>query len=215
MIRTRSSPGGNLAESTPCRGVLFVLEGPSAVGKNTVMRRVMGKMPELRQLPTITTRAKRQDEQQGREHFFVTPDEFHTMIARHALVEYQEVYPGTFYGTPRQPMQEALDSQKKMIADIDVVGASKVKEAFSRDVVLIFVAPPSLDVLEARMRQRGDATEEEIAKRIARAPFEMKYADKSDYRVVNDRLENTVETVVEIIHQELTKRGCAQPISKT
>jgi guanylate kinase len=213
MIETTSLPGGNLAESTPCRGVLFVLVGPSAVGKNTVMKGVMEQLPELRQLPTATTRPIRHNEQQGREHFFVTLDEFRNMIANQELIEYQEVYPGTFYGTPRKPMQEALDAGKKIIADIDVVGAGKVKAAFSHDVVLIFVAPPDMDTLEKRIRQRGDASEEEIANRLARASFEMKYADRCDYRVVNDTLDQTVEAVLHIVRQELIKRNCAQSFS--
>jgi guanylate kinase len=198
-----------LAESTPCRGVLFVLVGPSAVGKNTVMKGVMEQLAELRQLPTATTRPIRHGEQQGREHFFVTLDEFRRMIANQELIEYQEVYPGTFYGTPRKPMQEALDAGKKIIADIDVVGAGKVKAAFPREVVLIFIAPPSLDTLEKRLRKRGGVSEEEIRDRLARASFEMAYSDKCDYRVVNDRLENTVETVVEIVRQELGRRDHA------
>lgn len=173
----------------------------------------MEKVPELRQLPTITTRSIRQNEQHGREHFFVTEDEFRAMIANHALIEYQEVYPGKFYGTPRRPMQEALDAQKKIIADIEVVGASKLKEAFSSDVVLIFIAPPSLDTLEKRLRKRGNMSEEDISKRAERWPFEMKYADRCDYRVVNDELDHTVEKVVNIIRQELSKRDCSQPLS--
>jgi guanylate kinase len=211
MTVAHSSSGGNLAESTPCRGVLFVLVGPSAVGKNTVMTRVMEKLPELRQLPTMTTRPIRHNEQQGREHFFVTSDEFRDMIAKHALVEYQEVYPGKFYGTPRQPMQEALDAQKKIIADVDVVGASKLKQAFSSEVVLIFIEPPDLATLEKRLRMRGHVSEEEVTRRLARAPFEMAYSDKADYRVVNDTLEHTIDEVVNIIKQELSKRDCSQP----
>ncbi len=201
-----------MAESTPCRGVLFVLVGPAGVGKNTTMARVMEKMPPIRQLPTMTTRAIRPNEQQGREHHFVTLDEFRDMISRQALIEYQEVYPGKFYGTPRQALQEALDAQKKMIADIDVVGASKLKAAFPNEVVLIFIAPPSLDTLEKRLRKRGNMPEEEISKRLARASFELGYADHSDYRVINDRLDQTVQAVVEIIGKELNKRDCVSSL---
>src|SRR5258706_3693137 len=125
-MTTKPSPrGGNLAEKTSCKGVLFVLVGPSAVGKNTIMAGVMSQVPQLSQLPTATTRAIRNTEQHGREHLFVSPSEFRDMIDNNALVEYQEVYPGKFYGTPRSAMQNALDSQKTLIADIEVVGASK------------------------------------------------------------------------------------------
>lgn len=211
--RAVSQYGGRLAESTPCHGVLFVLVGPSAVGKNTVMKRVMAKLPELRQLPTVTTRPIRKDEQQGREHYFVSLDDFRDMSANHELIEYQEVYPGWFYGTPRKLLIEAFEAQKKMIADIEVVGASKLKEEFPDRVVLIFMAPPSLDTLEQRLRSRGNMSEDEIAKRRERASFEMSYADRCDYRVTNDRLEPTVGAVLDIITGELIRRDCSQPFS--
>jgi guanylate kinase len=201
-------PGDKLAESVPCKGLLFVLVGPAGVGKNSIMGSVMHSLPQLRQLPTITTRAKRHNEQHGREHYFVNGDEFDEMVSTEALIEYQEVYPGKFYGTPRQPMQEALDAREKLIADIDVVGATKLKAAFPHNVVLIFIAPPNLDDLEKRLRNRGNMSEDEIAKRLERSLFEMSYAKECEYRVVNDTLENAAEQVVTIIHQELHKHNC-------
>jgi guanylate kinase len=203
-------PGGNLAESTRCKGALFVLVGPSAVGKNTIMTRVMSQRPQLRQFPTMTTREKRSNEEQGREHFFVTLDEFRKLLADNALIEHQEVYPGKFYGTPRQQMQTLLDAGRTMIADIDVLGASKLKEAFPDRVILIFIEPPTPDDLEKRLRERGNMSEEEIAKRLERAAFELKFAEKCEYRVVNDTLEHSVEKVIEIVDAELVKRDCVQ-----
>src|SRR3954454_11100127 len=94
MSNSPSPLGGSLAEKTSCKGVLFVLVGPSAVGKNTIMGRVMEQVPQLSQLPTATTRAKRTNEEHGREHVFVSLDQFHDMIAKDALIEHQEVYPG-------------------------------------------------------------------------------------------------------------------------
>src|SRR5207253_8589286 len=156
MANPNASPhGGNLAEKTTCKGVLFVLVGPAGVGKNTIMAGAMSQIPQLSQLPTATTRPKRYTEQHGREHLFISLDEFREMIAKDALIEFQEVYPGKFYGTPRRTMQEALDARKALVADIEVVGASKLKEAFQDRVVRIFIAPPSLDDLEKRLRKRG------------------------------------------------------------
>jgi guanylate kinase len=201
-------PGDNLVESVRCKGLLFVLCGPAGVGKNSIMGSAMSNLPQLRQLPTLTTRAKRPNEQHGREHYFVNGDQFDEMVANHALVEYQEVYPGKFYGTPRQPMQEALDATEKLIADIDVVGAKKLKEAFPNNVVLIFIAPPSLDDLETRLRHRGNMSEDEIGKRLQRSLFEMSYAKECEYRVVNDTLDNAAAQVIEIIRQEMHKHNC-------
>jgi guanylate kinase len=201
-------PGGNLAENTPCRGALFVLVGPSAVGKNTIMVNVMAKRPQLSQLPTMTTRAIRPNEQPGREHFFITLDEFRELVANGSLIEHQEVYPGKFYGTPRQQTQGAFDNQRTLIADIEVLGAGKLKEAFPDRVILIFIAPPGVSDLEKRLRARGGVSEEEIARRLERASFELSFSEKCDYRVVNDSLEQSVSAVVDIVDKELIKRGC-------
>ncbi len=198
-----------MTEIAPCQGVLFVLVGPSGVGKNAIMQGVLKKVPRLRQFPTMTTRPKRPDEQQGEQHFFVTLDEFRQMIAQGAFVEYQEVYSGKYYGTPRQHLQDALDASKMLIADIEVLGADKVKAAFPDRVVPIFIAPPSLTDLERRLRKREKTSEEEIAQRLARAPFELSYARQCDYCVVNDTLDQTIDAVAEIVQQELNRRGCA------
>jgi guanylate kinase len=210
-----SQRGGTVAENAPAEGVLFILVGPAGVGKSTIMTRVMAALPQVRQLPTMTTRPMRPTEQQGREHYFVTVEEFRSLIGNQALIEYQEVYPGTFYGMPRQIMQDSLNAQKKMIADIEVVGAGKIKAAYPDHVVLIFVAPPSLDALEKRLRQRGHMSEEEISKRLDRASFELGYPDQYDYRIINDTLEHSVEAVTGIIRDELARRGCAQPSSES
>ena len=197
-----------MAENAPGKGVLFILVGPAGVGKNTIMAQVMAALPQVRQLPTMTTRPVRLTEQQGREHHFVTVEEFRDLIDKQALIEYQEVYPGTFYGMPRQILQDALHAQKQMIADIDVVGAGRIKAAYPEHVVLIFVAPPSLDDLEKRLRKRGHMSEAEIGERVDRAAFELGYPDQYDYRIINDTLERAVEGVARIIHDELARRGC-------
>jgi guanylate kinase len=187
---------------------MFVLVGPAGVGKNTIMGGVKARLPQLEQLPTITTRQPRPTEKEGREHFFVDQAVFQQMVTDEALIEYQEVYPGKFYGTPRAGMQAALDDGKTLIADIDAVGAGKLQAAFPDRVVLIFIMPPDKDDLEERLRARGNMSEEEIATRLKRASLELSLAEQSDYRIVNDVLDRSVEDVCRIIHDELTRRNC-------
>ncbi|MEP7289813.1 MAG: guanylate kinase [Chloroflexota bacterium] len=194
-----------MIENVPPNGVLIVLVGPAGVGKNTIMKQVMEKLP-VRQMPTVTTRPMRPNEEEGREHYFVSLDEFRQKIADKSLVEWQEVYPGTYYGTPHYQMQAALDSGENLVADIEVLGATELKKAFPNNVVLIFIAPPDLNDLDRRLRTRGHMSEDEIAERLKRANFELKFAEKSDYRVVNDDLESSVQKVTEIINQELLKQ---------
>ncbi len=194
-----------LTETRTLNGILFVLVGPAGVGKNAIMKRVMEKL-SIHQLPTITTRSIRIGEQEGREHHFVTLERFKEMIADNALIEHQEVYPGKFYGTPRKPMQTALAEGKNLVADIEVVGAQALKEAFPDNVTLIYIAPPSIEDLERRLRIRGQMSEEEIQTRLKRVPFELSFADHCDYQVVNDDLEKSIEAVAEIIQKKLDEQ---------
>lgn len=161
------------------------------------------RFPQLRQLPTVTTRGPRPNEQEGRQHFFVTLDRYNEMITHDELIEHQEVHPGLFYGTPRFHTEQALSANELLIADIDIYGALALKAAFSDQVVTIFIKPPSLEVLEARMRKRGDVSEEELKKRLARVLLELAFADRCDYQVVNDTFEQCLAEVTEIIRREL------------
>src|SRR5262249_31390449 len=157
----------------------------SGVGKNEIMRGLLAQYPSLRQLATATTRPMRETEQQGREHLFVSPETFQDMITHGDLVEYQEVYQGWFYGTPRGATQQAFSAGGKLSADIEVLGAKALKAAFPENAVSIFIAPPDLKTLEIRLSKRGHMTPEEIVKRLARAPFELEYASQCDYHVIN------------------------------
>jgi guanylate kinase len=197
--------GGSVVDNHFLTGSLFILVGPSGVGKNMIMKGVQSRLPVLRQMPTATTRAIREGEQEGREHFFVTLERFSQMIAEQALIEHQEVYPGTYYGTPRPGLQKALELDEKLIADIDVLGAMAIKDAFPENVILIFVAPPSLADLEKRLRTRGNMPETEIAERLKRATFEMSFAPRCNYQIVNDTLEQSVDEVVGLINSELVR----------
>jgi guanylate kinase len=187
-----------------------MLVGPSGVGKNEIMKQILKRFSVVNQLATATTRPMRETEQQGREHLFVSLEDFNAMIAKGDLVEYQEVYRGSYYGTPRGTTQAAFDAHRALIADIEVLGAKAIKAAFPGNVVSIFVAPPSLESLERRLRQRGRMDEAEIQRRLERAPFELKYAEECDHRVINPdaAIESAVQEVSEIVLKELTRRQC-------
>ncbi|MHB8630067.1 MAG: guanylate kinase [Aggregatilineales bacterium] len=192
-----------------CQGLLVVLVGPAGVGKNTVMHRAIEAIPRLRQMPTATTRPPREGEQNGREHWFVSMEAFQHLITDNALVEHQEVYPGKFYGTPRQQIEAALLHDREwLIADIDITGAANLRAAFPRSAVLIFIEPPDLATLDARMHARGQETEEEIQIRLARAPHELEFAAQCDYRILNTNLERAADQVIDIVRNEAERHGC-------
>lgn len=187
-------------------GLLFVFVGPAGSGKNTIINRVMEHFPQIGRLPTATTRPPREGEREGVDHFFVSLEAFHAMREAGQLLEYQQVHQTDYYGTVRAPLEELLREGRFALADIDVLGAQKLREAYPHNVVRIFVAPPSLSVLEARMRERNEETEEQIARRLKRAAWEMSQADQTEYKVINDVLETSVAQVVEIVGAEMAAR---------
>jgi guanylate kinase len=193
----------------PPNGLLFLLIGPSGVGKNTIMTRVMERMPDLSRLPTVTTRAPRQGELEGREHYFKSLDEYNQLVADGAFVEYTEVHPGKWYGTLHETVREGLEEGSLLIADVDILGAQKIRGEFGERVVTIFVLPPDVEALRARiMKRQSGESDEEIEDRLRRADFELAHKDWCDYRVVNmtDAPDAAVNDVIGIIHSKLHKQ---------
>lgn len=189
------------------KGTLFILVGPSGAGKNTLMKRVQQHISDLPQLATVTTREMRPDEQEGREHRFVTKEEFQRLIDTDALIEYQPVHSGNLYGTPRDTVENALHAGQDLIADIEFLGAGKIYNAYPENTVLIFVTPSNLDILAHRVRQRGDISARDFEQRMARGRFELTFARRSHYVVLNDVLEPAAEHLRQIILSERQRRG--------
>jgi len=171
--------------------VLFA--APSGSGKTTLARRVMALCPNLRFSVSVTTRPPRAGERDGHDYHFVSPEAFRALIAQNAFIEFEEVYPGRFYGTPNSELKAAEAAGEILVLDLDVQGARRIKEKFGHDVLTLFIAPPSLEVLEARLRARGTETEDTLRTRLARAQFEMEQAAYFDKVIVNDVLERAVE----------------------
>lgn len=187
-------------------GILFLLVGPSGAGKNTLMKRVQQQIDDLPQLATATTRPIRPGEKEGREHQFVTPEKFRHLIDEDALVEHQAVHAGHLYGTPRKTIEDTIATGHNLIADVEPLGALKVFEAYPDNTVLIFVTPSNLDILKARIRQRGKVAPDVLAHRLARVPFEMTFAGKCHYILLNDWLNPASDHLYQIILSERAKR---------
>ncbi len=181
---------------------LFVISGSSGVGKSTILKQVMQRMPQLQFSVSATSRLPREGETNGVQYFFVTEDAFRQMIEQGAFVEY-DYHMGNFYGTLKS---EILNKTQvgPMILDVEPVGAMRVKEIYP-DATLIYVAPPSLDVLEQRIRKRNDTPEEQIKLRRERAAWEHAQQEKYDYVVINDVLETCVDAVLHIIRENADK----------
>ena len=185
------------------KGLLIVYTGCSGVGKGTIMKRLLAENPNLRLSVSATTRAPREGEQHGREYFFVTHDHFDNLIAQDGFLEHA-VYVNNKYGTPKEAVLRMLDEGLDVILEIEVKGFLQIKEACP-DCVTIFIAPPSYEELEKRLRGRGTESEEVISERLETAREELKYKDQFDYVVINDDLDRAVDEVLSIISEN--KKG--------
>lgn len=178
------------------KGKLFVLSGCSGVGKSTVLSRVMAQRSDLRFSVSATTRAARPGETDGESYYFVSKDTFEDMIQKGEFLEY-DAHMDNYYGTPKGQLEEKLQ-HGSVILDIEPNGAFHVKEAWP-EAVLIFIAPPSVEELERRLRSRGDTGEEQIRLRLSRTQWELEQGKKYDYTVVNDQVEACADQILKII----------------
>ena len=174
-------------ETTQCAGgILFILSGPSGVGKDTVLRHALPRTAQIRTSVSVTTRPPRPDEQDGVDYFFVSPPDFDRMLEQGELLEHAEVH-GHLYGTPRAWVQEQLRDGMDVVLEIDVQGAWQVKETFPY-AVLIFLAPPSWQELARRLRARQTDDEQSIRRRLRNAQDELARAQQYDYIIINDHI---------------------------
>ena len=179
------------------QGTLVVVSGFTGTGKGTVMKELLGRYDSYALSISATTRNPRPGEVDGREYFFKTKEEFEQMIERDEFVEHA-CYVGNYYGTPKKYVQEQLTAGKDVILEIEIQGALNIKSQFP-DALLLFIAPPSADVLKERLVGRGTETEEVIEQRLARAVEESKGIENYDYLVVNDDLDECVDNVHQMI----------------
>ena len=182
------------------QGVLLVVSGPSGAGKGTICQILREQLPDLGYSISVTTRQPRVGEVDGKSYFFKTVPEVQEMIAKGELLEYAEVY-GNYYGTPRKYVMDLLQSGHDVLLEIDIQGALQIKERFPAGV-FVFIVPPSLDELSARIYKRGTDSEEVIKRRMASAASELTYAAKYDYIIVNDIATKAANKVLTIMEAE-------------
>ncbi len=185
------------------KGVLIILSGPSGSGKDTVLNELVKVMDDVKISISMTTREKRAGEIDGLHYYFVNREYFEKMISENKVLEYAE-YANNFYGTPKDPVDEMLSAGKSVILKIEVQGAEKIRKIYP-DVISIFLMPPSMKVLEERLRGRNSEDEEVVQHRLVIAREEIKRASEYDYIVINDTVENAVEGIKTIINAEKSK----------
>lgn len=181
------------------KGKLFVLSGPSGVGKGTICKKLLENI-DLEISVSATTRKPREGEIEGVSYFFVNHDRFEDMIQKGEFLEHAEVF-GNYYGTPKQKVLDKLAWGKDVLLEIDVQGAMQVKENYPESIT-IFVCPPSLTTLKHRLAGRGTESAESLNQRIAKALTEIEMLKNYDYYIVNDELDDAVKNVKSIIYAE-------------
>jgi len=187
------------------RGLMLVLSSPSGAGKSTIARLLLEQEPGLELSVSVTTRSRRASEVDGIHYHFVSRSEFMRLRDTEALLEWAEVH-GNFYGTPRDPVERAMAEGRDMLFDIDWQGADQLKERMRVDVVSIFILPPSLSELRARLTRRAEDSDKTIETRLKNARLEIEQWQKYDYVVVNDDLERAFASVRAIVHAERLRR---------
>jgi guanylate kinase len=195
-----------MAQGSIRRGLLLILSSPSGAGKSTLARRLMEWDPTLRFSVSATTRAPRPGEVDGREYYFRTRSAFEAMVAAGEMLEHAEVF-GNLYGSPKGPVQAAMAEGRDTLFDIDWQGGQQIKNsALGRDVVSVFVLPPSIAELDRRLRGRAQDSDEVIAGRMAKSQAEISHWAEYDYVLINDDLDKTFNDLLTILQAERMRR---------
>ncbi len=183
-------------------GKLIVFTAPSGTGKSTIAKAILAEIPTLKFSVSATTREKREGEEHGREYFFLSREAFEAEIAKHGFIEYSQHF-GNYYGTLKSEAEKILNSGYHLLLDLDVDGALNIKKQYGNRALLLFIKPPSLDVLKERLMKRKTESPEKMLIRLARADYELSLADQFDVCVVNDDLHRATAEVKQVIQNFL------------
>ena len=184
---------------------LIIFSAPSGSGKSTIINYLLQQSLRLRFSISATSRAPRGTEQNGVEYYFLTPAEFKSRIAKGDFLEYEEVYTDKFYGTLKSEVERILNEGDNVIFDVDVVGGCNIKRFYGDKALSVFIQPPSIEELRKRLVGRGTDTPEVIESRIAKAEYELDFADKFDTVVINDDLETAKAQALQVIQAFLAE----------
>ena len=185
------------------KAILF--SAPSGSGKTTIIREILKRFDCFEFSISATSRLPREGEQDGVDYYFLTPEEFERRVNDGQFLEWEEVYAGTRYGTLKSEIDRIWDNGHVIIFDVDVNGGMNIKKYFGSDALALFVMPPSIEVLEMRLRNRGTESEDAITKRLARSAAELQMSDQFDMTIVNDDLPRAVDETQRVINNYLSR----------
>jgi guanylate kinase len=189
---------------------IVVITAPSGAGKSTIVKKLTQQRHDLEFSVSCTTRAKRDTEVNGRDYYFITVPEFQQRIQSGDFVEYEEVYPGQFYGSLKSEVDRIWDKRKIVIYDIDVKGAESIKKKYGNDAIVIFIAPPDKETLARRLTNRNTESKDSLKKRLRKSEEELSYQSKADKVVVNEDFDIAFMNVKNVITNFLKQAPVAQ-----
>jgi guanylate kinase len=182
---------------------VIIFSAPSGAGKTTIAKEILKRIPSLEFSVSACSRQMRKDEKDGKDYYFLTVDVFKNKIDNNEFLEWEEVYPGSYYGTLKSEVDRIWKNGRNVIFDVDTIGGLNIKNIYQENALAIFIKTHSIETLEQRLLSRGTETEESMRKRMAKAAIELSYSDKFDKIIINDNLDKAIDEAHGIITEFL------------
>ena len=189
------------------QGKLIIFSAPSGAGKTTIVQHLLEQDLNLEFSISATSRGMRHTETDGKDYYFLTPEEFRSKIDNHEFLEWEEVYAGTFYGTLKSEVERIRSNGQNVIFDVDVVGGCNIKKFYGDDALAVFIQPPSIEELRKRLISRSTDSPEVIEKRVAKAEYELTFASQFDRIIVNEHLETAFDEAEKCIREFINRKS--------
>ena len=189
------------------QGKLIIFSAPSGAGKTTIVQHLLEQDLNLEFSISATSRGMRHTETDGKDYYFLTPQEFRSKIDNHEFLEWEEVYAGTFYGTLKSEVERIRSNGQNVIFDVDVVGGCNIKKFYGDDALAVFIQPPSIEELRKRLISRSTDSPEVIEKRVAKAEYELTFASQFDRIIVNEHLETAFDEAEKCIREFINRKS--------
>lgn len=188
------------------QGKVIIVSAPSGAGKTSIVRHLLEQVPELKFSISATTRPKRDYEIDGKDYYFLTPEQFKERLANDEFLEWQEVYADQFYGSLKSEVERIWSNGQTVIFDVDVLGGLNIKKFYGDEALSVFIEPPTLEELMNRLKKRGTETEESLKKRLDKAEYELSFAPQFDKIVLNDDLAIAQQEMIDLVQAFLEEK---------